>query len=193
METPPGSPVMRKSSFLTWSGLQDPDEPLPYAEERRQLRPLTEKQIFNLVRDLPQPPVIGRPMYLTVERVARMRPLARYIVRMDHPRHPMFLCFRHLMEPMTGAVVRRIGSDQTRAPVVAGAIVMRHAGAPGGHPLAQPFYAKWKLMGEVFDTHTKPWTVVRKLQLSATIPEGHFQLVDPDNMVIINLEVIYMR
>ena len=161
-------------------------------QEARAQMAARDEQVFERVRQLPRPPRVGRAMYLPAERAAAKRPLARYLARMDHTHRPMFLFFFELMQPMTGAVVKRPTEENNYTPVMAGAAVTRHAGAPELRGRSQPSQIPWKVMGELVDTYSRPWMIVRRVQLSAFIPEGLYQLVDAHRRLIYEVEVMFL-
>ena len=155
--------------------------------------PRTRAEIFKMIKALPNPPMLARQQYLPTERITLMRPRARYIVRMQHPRQQMFLCFSELPMPMVGAIIHREASDGGRPTILTGAVVTVHSGTPEAQELPQPMYVRWKLAGEMVDVRTKPWTVIRRVQLAQPVPEGCFQLVDPENLAIVDVEIILLR
>ena len=121
----------------------------------------------------------------------RMRPMARFLVRIQSHRHCMFLCFKKLPEPTVGAIVHCVGTDRGKPTILTGAVVTLHSGVPDVPQ--QPMCVNWKLIGEMVDTRTRPWTVVRRVQLSQAVAEGPFQLVDPERGVFYDVEIIYWR
>ena len=193
VETPASTPVSRRAESVRRIPRSTPDVLHSCRRERRSTSPLTEMRVLQLVRNLPRPPMIWRPMFLPMERVVQMCPTMRYFAEMDHRSRAMFLCFRELPQPMAGAITRPTGSSGTQPPVVSGVMVMLHSGAPDAHSLGQSFFSKWKLVGALVDTRTKPWTTLRKIQLTSTVPEGEFMLVDPGRLLFIDVEVVFLK
>ena len=93
---------------------------------------------------------------------------------------------------MTGAVVKRPTEENNYTPVMAGAAITRHAGAPELRGRSKPSQIPWKVMGELVDTYTRPWMIVRRVQLSAFIPEGLYQLVDAHRRLLYEVEVMFL-
>ena len=148
---------------------------------------------MQLVRNLPRPPMIWRPMFLPMERVVQMCPTMPHFAEMDHRSRVMFLCFRELPQPMAGAITRQTGSSGTQPPAVSGVMIMLHSGTPEAHSLGQSFFSEWKLVGALVDTRTLPWATLRKIQLASTVPEGEFMLVDPGRLLFIYVKVVFLK
>ena len=150
-------------------------------------------RVLEITQTLPPPPRTGRPVYMTLERAAKLRPTARYIAEFVGIRQSWLMFFYELLQPMTGAVIRREEDDVPGSPVVAGIAVILHDGCPEARQVAQPAAYNWKWKATVYDVHSSPWTAVRKLQLSEMPHPGIFLVINPKTYVSVNTEIVHMH
>ena len=130
-----------------------------------------QRKIFDLVKALPQPPTVARPMMTSLERAQRKRPAARYLAEIQILEETMYICFFKLVEPCRGAITHRY-DQRSGSIVVAGVVVTLFAGAPGCKRGNEGSNTRWLTMGPIYDVQTRPWSVVRRIQLSSAPGPG---------------------
>ena len=104
----------------------------------------------------------------------------------------MYICFFKLVEPCKGAITHRY--DQTSGSiVVAGAVVTIFAGAPESRRGNDGSNTSWLTMGPIYDVQTRPWSIVRRIQLSSPPGPGNYYLVDAENRKQYDAEVFFLH
>ena len=148
-----------------------------------------DERLFDVIRAMPFPPCTGRPQYMPLERAVRSRPLWRYMVELKGTSKLIFMGFGRRVEPMTGAIVPTDATAMRRNPVVSGIVVDYHAGSPEAGRRTPANRMQWKYYGILYDVETKPWMILRKVQLAKIPDEGLYQVMDPEREEIYPTEI----
>ena len=153
-------------------------------DERRERTRRAQEELFSALRNLPRKP---QPMMLPLERAARQQPRARYIAQMFGGHYMFFMSFFELLPAFNGQLIHR--RDDEKISVVMGAIVNFHLGAPETHRAPEAMSERWNVKGPIYDVGTRPWSIVRKMQLSSTPDVDLYHLLNPATQNRYNTQV----
>ena len=142
-------------------------------EKRRERTRRAQEELFSALRNLPR----RQPMMLPLERAVRQQSRARYIAQLFGGHYMFFMAFYELVPAFNGQLIRRCEGEQIS--IVTGVIVNYHLGAPETHRAAEAISERWNVKGTIYDVGTRPWSVLRKMQLSNTPDVDLYYLLDP--------------
>ena len=143
---------------------------------RRERARVIQEELTKAMNELPFPQRVRRPTLLPMEKAARARSQARYIAELTGGRRIFYMCFYELITPCDGTLIQRVPKNNI---VVTGCVINYHAGSPGMFRGVQSVPCRWDIKGPMYDTYTRPWTVVRKVQLESTPSDGMYYVFDP--------------
>ena len=143
--------------------------------------------VMEYVKNLRMPPRNAHAVLLPLEIAARRRPATRYIAEFQREGTYLYVSFQRLPQPGQGAVTLR---QQTSLGdlMVSGAAVTLVTGAPEAKKKTPPLMTAWTIVGPVFDVQTRPWSVIRKMQLALWISPGFYYYNDVENTVQYEVE-----
>ena len=152
-----------------------------------------DQRLFDMVRMLPLPPATGRPQYTPLERAVKARPLWRYVAELAGTTRPTFMGFGRCVQPMVGALTPTNEAVMKRNPIISGVCVSYHTGAPETGSKFAPNQMRWKFAGPVYDVETRPWSILRKVQIAYIPEDGLYQILDPEREEMWSVEIFTLH
>ena len=154
--------------------------------ERRNRIRRAQEELFCALRNKPR--MAPRPPFLLpIEQAAKAKPRARYIAELHGGDFTFFMCFYALMPACQAVLIQRRMDE--KVDIVQGVSVDYHLGAPETYRAGDPTTFRWTIRGPLYDVGTRPWSVVRKFQMSSTPEIKLYVLLNPESLARYNTEV----
>ena len=180
-------PVVTRTRRRVKKENKKPEDITP-ARRERIIR--AQRELYCALRNRPRFPQ-RVPFKLPIEKAAKIRSRARYIAELSGGERKFFMCFYALMPACHAVLINR--REDEAIDVVQGVSVEYHVGAPETYRAGEPTTIHWNITGPLYDVGTRPWAVVRKLQLSSTPDPKLYVLFNPETMARYNTEVFKLE
>ena len=148
----------------------DVEEQLTDEQRRRKI----QEEAFRALRDIPRPR--RRPMLLPLERVVRRNTHARYIAELTGGHRTFYMLFFELLPVCNALLIQR---EEEVVSQVTGIVINHHMGSADAYRADDGHGVQWEVRGPMYDVYTRPWSVVRRVQLSSTPPNELYYVLNP--------------
>ena len=152
------------------------------------------QELFDVVAQIVLPELLVTPRRTQLEAMAKRKAKFRYIAELNYAPGRMQYVYMYVLPAIItqGAIVRQTAGNPHMA-TIRQLCTCLHDGDPAKQSSMQGCLVPWRVRGPVYDTRSKPWTIVQVMVLSRTAEEGTSYVVDAARRSLIHAEVVGSR